>query len=197
MDFRVNIEALHEAWLADYERLALDYFRRTSSGKKSKAVLVRFSSSNPDDDLAIYECMGAFDLPWGSGRLLSYMARSSMTNMLYPDEVIGSPFPMPEFPRTTFLVSSVLEASFPKNTRTGIFRGHNGGMLVSSHSYVEAEADVGRDAALGAVFAGLGVILMSVCRSIINPSAPDSGVVDEGENVYLCILEDDREEKAT
>jgi hypothetical protein len=192
-ELRFNVEAWHEEWLGAYERLAMDYFAGPYGRNKVPEVPAMLVAFNPDDDgedeRAIYDCLGSFSLPGPSSDLILLMARFCQVDLFPPDKILNSPFKLSEFPEGTFLLSSLLEASFPKNTRSGIFRGHNGGILLGYEHYDEAMEDLGKNAALACVFAGLGVRLMNACRPFVDASAPDSEIIQKGENIYLCILE--------
>ena len=129
-------------------------------------------------DLAI---RSQFTLPGGSAELINKMARSSF-HSLVPREIDGKPVP-----EMAFALAPLLMASFPKNTRTGIFWNNAGGTLSplktpSMETLEQWETDA-------LVFAGLGVILMDQARMALNPMASDEEVIQLAENFWLGIYD--------
>jgi len=215
-DLRYNVEAYHEGWLAGYEKLARQYFDSACKGKTEDALLLVFcppdvplsqvepeveedddddeDEENDDEGLEAwdvkFECLRSFKLPAGASNLIMAMARFSLAGLMPPDKVDKCPFEIREFPRTTFLMSALLEAGFPRNVHNGTFRGHDGGILVGYESLAELASDAGMERSLHVIFAGLGVTLMRECRATMDPWLSDAEVIDRAENIYLSIFEE-------
>lgn len=178
--YRVNVELLHERWLGEMASYATDYLGKRHGYKTSTAAVMTMVAT---DEFA-FETLGTFNLPAGAGRLMLHMARFCRCTFGRPERIIGLPVVLDELPEPTFCLTSLLMASFPKNTETGYFKAHDCAMAVGDLGDPESAFRSGHIA-----FAGLGVMIMNASRKILSPIAPDSEVIKLGNEKYLSIIE--------
>jgi len=185
-DFPLNVEAWHEEWLSGHERLAAEYFLYRYGEGVVDALLV---SDETNGEGPAYTCKGMLKLPNGTSSLIFKMAKCCAADLAPPEAVRGFPFKFNRFPRASFLLSMLLEVSFPRDPRTGIFRGNNGGIIIGFDSFEEIRKGFGMRIAAHCAFAGLGVMLMRLCRSVVDPLITDEELIRRCERTYLCLFE--------
>jgi hypothetical protein len=170
----VNIEAWTHVWIKRYADYVPGYMLAHFGVGKENAVLI---SCNDDDfgENLLYRSRGEFQMPLGSTSLMWKMARFSHARLL-PEAVNGFG---PKPPSDTFHLSSLLQAAFPKDVRTGMFKGNMAGINALEEEYDDEEA------AEHAAFAGLGVMLMGECRAILDPLATDRQVVAATDEMWI------------
>src|SRR4051812_34577553 len=117
----VNVEELHARWLAEYTEYAKEYLAKRHGRKEDLAAVM---SLVPTDEFA-FEALGTFSLPAGSGRLILHMARFCRATFGKVEYLRGLDPSIKDLPEPTFCLNSLLQASFPKNTETGFFKGHD------------------------------------------------------------------------
>lgn len=176
----VNVEELHGRWLDEMAEFAREFMKRQYAGAKpEQAAIVTLSHKNE----YIFETLGIFDLPPGSGDIILLMARFCRCTLSPPEAVIGLPGFTEQLPEPVFCLNSLLMAAFPKNTATGVFKGHDCAICVGDLGDPEGAFRSGHVA-----FGGLGVILMNETRKILNPLAPDADVIKLADDHFLCIM---------
>ena len=185
-DFHLNVEAWHEEWLSGHERLAVEYFLYRYGEGAVDAMVV---SDETNGDGPAYTCKGILKLPKGTSSLIFKMAKCCAADLAPPEAVRGFPFKFNRFPRSSFLLSMLLQVSFPRDTKTGIFHGNNGGIIIGFDSFEEIRESFGMRLAAHCAFAGLGVMLMRLCRSVVDPLITDEELIRRCERTYLCLFE--------
>jgi len=82
----------------------------------------------------------------------------------------------------SFSLSSLLLASFPRTVSDSKFKKTTGGMLIGLTN--EAQSLPG-DVCLHAIFSGLGVLLMDLCREAISPFSTDEDMIKLTSEMFL------------
>jgi len=177
--FRVNVEELHARWLNEFTNYAKEYLIKRHGKEKDIGAVMTLVKT---DEFA-FESLGTFNLPAGSGRLILHMARFCRSTFGRPEYIRGLG-DIEELPEPTFCLNSLLTASFPKNTETGTFKGHDCAISVGDLGDPDAAFRSAH-----AAFAGLGVILMNEVRGILSPLSPDNEVIKLADSKYLSIIE--------
>jgi hypothetical protein len=176
----VNVEELHARWLSEYIEYTKKYLSIRHGPKNDIAAIMTLV---PTDEFA-FQSLGAFNLPAGAGRLILHMARFCRSTFSQPEYIRGLAPDTKELPEPTFCLNSLLTASFPINTETRVFKGHDCAI---------ATGDLGEpDSAFRSAhiaFAGLGVILMNESRKILSPLSTDNEIVKLADSKYLSIIE--------
>lgn len=175
----INVEELHARWLEEMRDFAWEY-----QGKKHGVGMCHGLIFQPDDDNDssefIFKARGVFDLPKGSSNLCLYMARFAKCSLPL-DQMIGSA--IKELPEATFCLQSILQAAFPRNVETGIFKPYDGAL----GSEIDDPESVSRHA--HNAFAGLGVIIMEAARAHLAELATDSDIMKKADGMFLSIIE--------
>jgi len=170
----VNVEAWNHLWLKRYADYVPGYMKSHFGKGSERAILISCDDDDSGEDL-LYRSHGRFELPLGSTSMVWKMARFSHARLL-PEVVKGTDEPPPP---DTFHLSSLLQSAFPKDVRTGMFKGNMAGINALEEEYDDEEA------AEHAAFAGLGVMLMGECRSILDPLATDRQVVAATDEMWI------------
>ena len=172
----INVEAWTHLWLKRYAEYVPGYMEARFGKGEENAVLISCEDDYDGQDL-LYRSHGGFSIPLGSTELIWRMARFSHARLLNED-VKGTSRPPPA---DTFHLASLLQAAFPKDVRTGMFKGNMAGINALEDEYDDAES------AEHAAFAGLGVMLMGECRSILDPLATDREIVAASDEMWVGI----------
>lgn len=177
----IHIEREHARWLLQYEVFFQSFLKNQFGPGVSKAAIIRFSDEKDEEyNEYIYESLGTISLPLGSDKLILTMARFCMAGLCY--EPIKN-LSIEEFDVGTFCLHSLLQSSFPRNVKTNIFKGTEGGILASM-----LYGDLTEEEVLHGAFAGLGVILMEKVRLLMCPLSTDSDVLEATLGYYLTFL---------
>lgn len=184
---RTNKDQLHEIWLDDYVRFATQYLGAKHELKPPERAILFVDHA--DNNLFEFEALHEFALPAGSGTLALFHARFSQVILPYhePDRILNT-HSMKRFPRTTFCLSSLLSASFPRNPKTQIFKRTIAGTMVLSLSE-DAIAERPESVLSHVAFAGLGTMLMKRTRELLFPLATDQETIDKADGYYISMIE--------
>jgi hypothetical protein len=182
---KVDKDGLHELCLRSYEKFASDYLTfRHVSGSQKCPIIVDFNGN----DAFEFEVKATVELPKFAGQLCMEYARAAQTNLSYmtPDRIIGAE-KMTSFPKATFCLFSLLQASYPRNPKTGIFKRNIGPILVLDMQD-ELVTPSGNDGKEGNVaFCGIGVTLLRGFRSAICPTLSDAEAIEAADGYYVAI----------
>lgn len=175
----MSIEGLSSQWLDELESYTWKYLSRKHGTKKATAAII--SLEDVAGDIG-FRADGIFELPSGSGTLALYMARFCVRTFISNPVIYG--LNIETLPEATFCLPSFLLAAYPKNIETGRFRDHNCG---------ECAGDVTGDEKYfsppHAAFAGLGIMMMSVTRQILDPMASDQETIKIADERFLAIID--------
>jgi hypothetical protein len=178
MNPKINVEGLHESWLQQYVAFAEDHL--LSMGKQEAVFVTDYLDSDGYD----VEVKHRITVPSGAGAIcLKYaLAAQSYLSYMRPEHVINSS--IQEFPASTFCLQLLLQASYPRNVNTGVFRRSVAGTLVLSMSDGELETSA-LETREHLVFAGIGVTLMKKFRSLVCPTASDAQAMSIANGYYV------------
>lgn len=174
-----NLEEIHARWLDEMVDFAQKYMVERHGNKPMRAAILEI----PNDDF-VFHCLGTFNIPAETDRLILHMARFCRCTFGKPDAIIGLDN-IKELPEPTFCLNSLLIAGFPKNLSTDIFRNHDGGI---------GGGDIGDPKAAfrsaHIAFAGLGIILMNESRKILSPNfpSPNSQVLKMADGKFISFI---------
>jgi len=174
----MSAEAFHTACLDEMAGFAWRYMERQHGPGRSRGILWRFQSDND----FIIESDGSFELPAGSGGLTSRMARFSRATISKPTEIVN--YSGEFLPEPVFSLQSVLQAAYPVNCDSNVFRNHDAGLAAG-----EPFSEEGALRTAHVAFGGLGVILMIQCRMIFGALMSNSEVIAKAENYWISILD--------
>ena len=171
----VNVEQIHSLWLDEMVSFSWHFMAKRHQVGACEAAIIE---SVPDSNNS-YRARSIFLLPYGSDRLIFHMARFAHCSLCEPE-----PVGVDTIPDALFCLQSVLLASFPMNTATGIFRAHDGALGVDE---MDNPACLYR--AQHVAFAGVGIMLMNVCRQTFSPLAPNSEIVKLCDQKFLGVFD--------
>ncbi len=178
---KINVDSLHEVWLGKYASFGEEYLsHKYGAGTQQALVLVDYNGN----DRYEFEVKHRIAVPNGAGKLCLELAKAAQTYIAYlsPEDVINDD--IKEFPKSTFCLYSLLYASYPRNTKTSIFKRNVGGTLVLSMADEEISSDNDSDLARHVAFAGLGVLLHRKFRSTC-PSLSDDKAIEAADGYYI------------
>lgn len=183
MDFNINVEYFHERCYENYIQTAMDFFGPKTTDAAIVCLADESCEINEIDEIEDieYNCIGKFRIPEKSGYLISEMAKFSLSTISCPGKIEG--LDLIDFPKHIFCLKSVLQSGVPKDTKKGIFKINNGGLLLLS---TDADTDEEKK---HIAFAGLGIIIMKAARQIISPMSTDDEIIDLSFEKYLIIPE--------
>lgn len=173
-----SVDELHEIWLAEMASFTWKYQTNAAGGNPSTGYVL----SVPWDQENVFKCDGKFDLPPGSGKLAQRMALFSRCTLSKPKSIEGTT--LDDLPQSTFCLKSLLLAAFPKDTATNVFKPHDCAIAVA-----DLPAPEGGFRAEFSAFGGFGVVLMSQCRRLLAPLAPDEEIFFLVDGKFLSIIE--------
>jgi hypothetical protein len=180
----VNLEEIHSNWLDGMATFCKNYLVEKHGKELAIGAVLELAEG---EEGYVFNCLGAFDLPSGSSRLIMHMARFTKCSFCPPDEVRGCDFyDFDEFPDTTFCLGSLLSSAFPKTIETDCFKAHDGAIDVGETKNPKTAFRRPHVA-----FSGLGIILIEELRSILDPLAPNADVIKLADKKYLCVFEPD------
>lgn len=174
----INVEELHSRWLDEMQAFSWAYLTKKYGLKPTTAVIVQLT----EDDHYVFETKAFFNLPAGADKLILHMARYARCTFGTPDEIRGFPKKVDVLPEPTLCLHSLLEASFPKNTETDVFKAHDGAISVGDLMHPD---EVFRSAHIA--FAGLGVILMQEIRKNLSPLSTNDEIKKMVNGKFLSI----------
>lgn len=206
MKLVINPEARHHQWFAEVERYA---WRASGNKRSTMAVMEGISKDEPiqqfgspeesllnaifDDHRPKYQSVGKFDVPDGSSSIIYTLARHTLGSPLSVSVLEG--VELDQFPYETFCLGELLQASFPRETATGVIKHTMGGLAVTADLVPPDEQadplnrDLMTDLGLHKVFAGLGIILMRNVRELVGPMLSDDEVVQVAKKRELYLVE--------
>lgn len=176
---RINVDGLHSRWLGEMSEFAMQYLTEKHGSAPTKGAVVKLTDDSED---FIFETEGTLVLPPGTGILCLHMARFCRSSFGRPEGIVG--LDIEEFPEPTFCLSSLLRASYPRNTETGVFHGHDGALGVGDLDDPESAFRAAHVA-----FSGVGVLLMDGVRALLSPLAPDAQIIKIANGKYITILD--------
>ena len=178
----INVEELHSRWLDEMHAFAWAYLTQKHGIKPSTAAIVELL----EEDNYIFDTKAVFNLPAGAGNLILHMARFSRCTFGTPDEIRGFPKRVDVLPEPTVCLLSLIEASFPKNTETDVFKAHDGAVCVGDLMHPD---DAFRAAHVA--FSGLGVILMQEVRKHLSPLSTNDEIKKMCNGKFLSIYQEE------
>jgi hypothetical protein len=185
---KINTDALHEQWLGGFASFATEYLTLRHGPGTVEAIL---SMDFAENDLFEIEVRHRFMVPNGSGALVEDFALASRCNFpflgMVPDRIINGGG-LETLPPTTFCLSSLLFASYPRNVRTGVFKRTVAGSNVLSVADREIMPSDDGEPSGHAAFAGLGVQIMKKFRSMACPTASDEQALWLANDYYISIM---------
>lgn len=178
-------EELHSRWLKQLS----DFAWLRMSGKLECRAIV---ASLPEGEDFLFESKGEFPLPWASDLLIMTMALFSKCTFLKCEGIKVGPETVPA--RPIFCLSSLLQASFPKNVVTDRFKAHDGAdVLELDETFADRNNWRSCEKYDHVAFAGLGVIMMNEVRKILNPASSDAEIIRMSDEHFLCVVQQDEE----
>lgn len=175
---KINVEELHAKWLDEMVEFAWQYMVDKHGPVSCQAHILELAS----EEEFVFESKGVFDLPPGAGLLCLFMARFARCTFT-PDRLVG--LSVEELPEAMFCLNNLLQAAFPRNVSTGVFKAHDGAVGVGAVDDPEF-----RHRFPHVAFAGIGILMMQNVRRILSPLATDADVVKLTDGKFLAIIED-------
>jgi hypothetical protein len=187
----INIEEFHARCLFETVSFSWKFMEEKFGNGECWGILTKPSDDEKEDVLSLFEeetifscdVIGKIKLPYGSDRLINTMALFSKATLSHITKVNGMDWE--KLPQNTFCLSSLLQAGFPKNVLTGIFKAHDGAFSIGDQNYPDFQGN-------HVAFSGIGIILMNETRKILSPLSPDSEIVAMTEEVFLSISEEEK-----
>lgn len=175
----VNVEACHARWLAEMREFSWEYLGKMHGTKNCLAAIIEIP---PEAEELVYVAKYVFSLPAGSDLLALQMARFAKCSD-DGGELLGVENLAKALPEATFCLNSLLLAAFPRNTRTGVIKMHDGAAGIG-----RPEPEHYKERGPHVAFAGVGVIMMEKVRDYLAPLATDDNVTMLANSKYIAIF---------
>jgi len=186
----INIEEFHARCLNEIVNFSQNFMREKFGDGECWGVLTKPSDDEKEDNIlslfeegdTVFSCdvIGKIKLPKGSDKLINHMALFCKSTLSHITKINGIDWN--KLPENTYCLSSLLQASFPKNVVTGVFKAHDGALSIGDVGYPDFRG-------IHVAFSGIGIILLDETRKILAPLAPDAEIVNMTEEVFLSIEE--------
>jgi len=179
----------HAQWLKESKEMACNILKTSYGDAVLQAYIIgpkRVSAADHETELEReleaeeYTGKGVLKLPIGSIQVFLAMARFTQIAIEVP--IILNKNYLERLPMYSFSLSSLLLASFPRTVADSKFKKTTGGMLIGLTN--EAQKLPG-DVCLHAIFSGLGVLLMDLCREAISPFSTDEDMIKLTSEMFL------------
>jgi hypothetical protein len=176
----MTAEHYHAICLNEMAAFAEQYLGSRHRARPTVGIFWKFQNINE----FILESHGRFLLPPRSGRLALSMARFATCTLAPPEKIIGCDYKI--IPEPLFCLHSLLQAAFPKNPDTGVFKPHDCAQSAGEIPSPDAEFRSSNVA-----FGGLGVLLMRQCQKMHGLLYSDAEILRMCDGYFVSILDDE------
>jgi len=184
----------HARWLKESKEAACNILKNSYGDSFLQAYIIgpkRVSTADYETELEKqleaeeYTGKAILKLPIGSIQVFLAMARFTQVAIEIP--IILNKNYLEKLPVYSFSLSSLLLASYPRSVSDSKFKKTTGGMLIGLTN--EAQKLPGA-VCLHAIFSGLGVLLMDLCREEISPFSTDEDMIKLTFEMFLVFTDE-------